>query len=56
MSIILRDQVNTTESLKKPTPQACHTCKQRKEGLFTMDPNGRPQCAGCARAAGNPID
>lgn len=38
--------LNTTESVvSKPT--LCHTCKQRKLGVFDADPNGNPRCPDC---------
>lgn len=33
----------------------CHTCLERKEGLFTLDSNGKPQCGDCANRQGRPI-
>ena len=34
----------------------CHTCHERKAGLFTLDVQHKPICADCARKAGKPID
>jgi hypothetical protein len=25
----------------------CHSCKQRKGGVFDLDPNGNPRCPDC---------
>ena len=36
--------VKTTDP---PKPHLCHTCKQRKTGIFGIDPNGNPQCGDC---------
>ena len=47
---------NTTDSMAANKPALCHTCKQRKPGLFTTDVYGNPQCADCARAQNRPID
>lgn len=37
-------------------PQPCNQCRERKTGLWTVDPNGKPICADCARKMGRPID
>jgi len=31
-------------------PLLCHTCKERKPGLFTTDGNNKPQCPDCREA------
>lgn len=36
----------TTAGLEKPL--LCHTCKQRKTGIFTTDPYNNPMCHDCA--------
>jgi hypothetical protein len=43
-----RGGVVTTTSLQKPN--LCHTCGQRKPGLFTVDAYNKPLCSDCARA------
>lgn len=40
----------------KPLSILCHTCKLRKDCIFTVDPNGKPQCADCAYERGHNID
>ena len=45
----------TSGGLVGQKPLLCHTCKERKHGLFTIDPYGNPQCADCAAARGRPI-
>lgn len=50
-----RSEPVTTESIKS-RGRLCNTCKAKKEGMFTLDPNGNPLCADCARAMGRPID
>jgi hypothetical protein len=47
-------KMTTSKTIVHRLPQ-CHTCRERKGGLFTVDVNGRPQCADCARKAGKPI-
>lgn len=55
MGLIIERRGTTTENLRR-APMQCHTCKLRKDMLFTVDANGRPQCADCARAEGHPVD
>jgi len=45
----------TTSNLGSNKPPVCHTCKERKTGVFTFDSYGKPQCGDCARAEGRPI-
>lgn len=48
-------QSSPSKPVVKRLPQ-CHTCLERKGGLFTVSVNGKPMCADCARTAGKPID
>lgn len=52
--IVQKSQITTSDGPVKPN--LCHTCGERKPGLFTHDVYGKPQCADCARASGKPID
>lgn len=33
----------------------CHTCRENKSGLFTIDSQGKPRCADCSALVGRPI-
>lgn len=50
-----KGQPMTTTAMNQK-PRLCHTCKERKQGLFTVDAYANPMCADCARAAKRPID
>jgi hypothetical protein len=36
-------------------PEMCHTCKERKPGLFTTDVYMKPMCYDCAVKAGRMV-
>ena len=47
----LRVEYKGTTSDMKSKPNLCHTCRERKEGLFTVDVYGKPMCYDCGVAA-----
>lgn len=49
------ERVGTTTDTMGSKPNLCHTCKERKTGVFTLDVYAKPQCGDCARAQGKPI-
>lgn len=53
MALVTNKSFNgTTTAPKLPV---CHTCLERKAGLFTLGPDGKPQCGDCAAGQGKPI-
>jgi len=48
-------RMTTSKGIVRRLPE-CHTCRERKGGLFTVNANGKQICADCARKAGKPID
>ena len=56
MALVVERQGQGTTSEMQNKPQTCFTCKQKKEGLFTLSAQNQPMCADCARTAKRPID
>jgi len=50
------ERVGTSTDTIAGKPPLCHTCRQRKEGLYSVDEYMKPRCADCCRVAGKPID
>jgi hypothetical protein len=49
------ERVGTTSDSIGTKPNLCHTCKERKTGLFTTDVYGKPMCYDCAVIAGRMV-
>lgn len=49
------EQRGTTSDGIQSKPMLCHTCKERKTGVFTIDVYGKPMCHDCAVAAGRAV-
>lgn len=45
--IVNRPEFTGTTSSRTNKPNTCFTCKEKKTGVFRLDPNGRPQCFDC---------
>ena len=41
-------KVMTTLGYREPRPMLCFVCKERKDGVFTVDGNNNPMCSDCA--------
>jgi hypothetical protein len=54
MALKVERRGTTTDNISSK-PSLCHTCKERKEGLFTVDVYGKPMCYDCAVAAGRMV-
>jgi hypothetical protein len=54
MGLIVERKRGTTEPMAEK-PQMCWHCKERKQGLFTIDANGNQICADCADQMRRPI-
>jgi formylmethanofuran dehydrogenase subunit E len=55
MALIVQREITTSDSIKKSKPPICRTCRERREGLYTLDANGQPLCSVCAERIGRPI-
>lgn len=55
MAIIQNRVYTGTTSTSKDRPMTCHTCKEKKTGVFGMDSNGRPCCFDCLPEADKAI-
>jgi len=51
----LRVEYKGTTSETKGKPNLCHTCKERKDGIFTTDVYMKPMCYDCAVKAGRMV-
>lgn len=45
-------KVMTTMGYQEQRDPLCYVCGQRKKGLFTVNPNGKPVCSDCAGTSG----
>lgn len=48
-------QVNTTQGMKEKRPPVCPLCRERKDGLYTMNANGQIVCAACSGRFGRGV-
>lgn len=48
MSVNRQTGVTTTMGLRDHRPPRCMKCGERKDGLFTVNPNGQEVCPDCA--------
>lgn len=55
MALKIERTGTTTDTMANKLP-LCHTCRERKEGLYTVDEYMKPRCADCSRAVGKPIN
>ena len=54
MALKIERRGTTSDNLNQK-PNLCHTCKERKTGLFTVDVYNRAMCYDCAVAAGRMV-
>ena len=50
MALKIERRGTTSDSITGK-PNLCHTCKERKQGIFTTDVYMKPMCYDCAVAA-----
>ena len=57
MALIVQREANlTTSDSLRGKPQLCHTCRERKTGVFTLDAEQKPMCNDChVSLRGRPI-
>lgn len=54
MALKIERRGTTTETITGKPP-LCHTCRERKPGLYTVDVYNKPMCYDCAVAAGRMV-